>query len=105
MTFNLLDEMHLVQTRLLDLTDKLRVLSEGHCKGAEPSLSIQLDNELRWSAEIYSYLMDFEDGGRHHFFEADTPEELFRKIHEAIDKEAENMPHGLRIDPAGGLKL
>lgn len=105
MTFDLLDEMHLVQTRLLDLTDKLKELSEGHCKGAEPHLSIHLDNELKWSAEIYSYLMDFEDGGRHHYFDADTPEELFRKIHKAIDKAADRMPHGIRIDPAGGLKL
>jgi len=97
--------MHITQTRLLDLTDKLMVLSNGHCKGAEPSLSVRLDNELKWSAEIYSYLMDFEDGGRHHFFEADTPEELFKNIHQAIDMEADRMPHGIRIDPAGGLKL
>jgi len=75
------------QKRLIKLTEKHIILSEGHCKPAEPCIQIGIGNDLKWFAEIYSYLMEFHDGGRHHSFEGDTWEQLSKKIEEGIKKE------------------
>lgn len=73
-----------LQRRLNLLTEILTIMSRGHCKGAEPVLSISIGRDMKWNAEIYSYLMDFHDGGRHHHFEADTLEMLLSDLDAAI---------------------
>ena len=78
------------EKRMLKIFAREVLRSEGYCKSAEPSITICLSNDLKWSAEIYSYLTDYTPtGGRHHFFEADTFEELVAKIDRAIKEHEE----------------
>ena len=73
--------------KMLKLTERHKILSEGHCKSAEPAMMICWNNDGSFSAEIYSYLMDLHDGGRHHFFDAPTIQELYEDIKEALENE------------------
>ena len=83
-------EIEKIQKKLIEITKRwIDIL--GYCKPFEPSLSITLDNEMNWRAEIYSYVMDFHDGGRHHYFEAKTFAELIEKIWKAIKEEEKKL--------------
>lgn len=76
------------QKRLIDLTNDWKEAAEDFAgKPAEPAISIHLDNDMKWSAEIYSYILNFDDGTRHHFFNADTLPQLLNEIDAAIIKE------------------
>lgn len=80
-------EMKLLMKRLNELTRKHKLISGGYCKPVEPSLSITFLNDNTWSAEIYSYLLNFQDGGRHHHFYAKTYSALIKILKRAISKE------------------
>ena len=77
-----------LQKRLLKLTDAMmEKYGEFAGKPSEPALIITVSNDLTWSAEIYSYILDFEDGGRHHFFSEDTYDKLISVLDAAITRE------------------
>ena len=80
------NELEKIQKKLIELTERWLKIN-GHGKLFEPSLTITIDNCMNWHAEIYSYQMDFHDGGRHHYFEAETFEELIEKIWNSIKEE------------------
>lgn len=70
-----------IETKLIELTDRQMVLNDGYCKGEEPSISVGIGRDLKWWAEIYSYLLEFPDShGRHHYANADTYEKLIFKL-------------------------
>jgi len=80
------NDLEKLQKKLVELTHRWLKITE-YGKSSEPCIHIGLNNENIWFAEIYSYQMDFEDGGRHHYFYADTYEELIQILWEAIRKE------------------
>ena len=84
------NDLERIQKKLIELT-KRWISIHGYGKSEEPCIHIGITNtnDWTWFAEIYSYHMDFEDGGRHHYFYADTYEELIKKIWEAIKLEEE----------------
>lgn len=77
-----------LQKELINLLDRQRELDKGlGGKTFEPSLCIMINNDLKWSAEIYLYSIDLRPkGGRRHLYEADTFEELEEKIYRDINK-------------------
>ena len=79
-----------LQKKLIELTERWLKMTE--CgKISEPSIYIGVTNNWTWFAEIYSYQMDFYDGGRHHYFEADTYEELIDELWKAIKEEERKL--------------
>ena len=83
------DKIIELQKRLEKLTERHRVWSEGHSKAFEPSITISIgcETDWKWNGSIYSYLMDFHDGGRHHDFRGRTIEELLDNMEKGIAKE------------------
>ena len=79
-----------LQKKLIELTERWLKITE-YGKGGEPSIYIGVTNDWTWFAEIYSYQMDFHDGGRHHHFEADTYEELLDELWKAIKEEEKKL--------------
>jgi len=80
------DQLEL-QKRLIRLTQRFFDQYHECGKPDEPSLSISVENDLTWCAEIYSYVLSFDDGTRHHFFEAKTYPELIHILDDAITRE------------------
>jgi len=79
-----------LQKKLIELTERWLKITE-YGKGSEPSIYIGVSNDWTWFAEVYSYQMDFHDGGRHHHFEADTYDELIMLLWEAIYEEERKL--------------
>jgi len=86
-----IDEVVKIQKKLIELTERWIHLTGCGGKSGEPSISITLTNDMKWIAEIYSYMMDFHDGGRHHYFEGKSFDELIQKIWRAIEEEEEEL--------------
>ena len=84
----MVDEILEIQQELISLLDRQRKLDKGlGGKAFEPSLCIMINNELKWSAEIYLYSIDLSPtGGRRHLYEANTFEELQKKIYKDINR-------------------
>lgn len=85
-----MNEIEKLQKKLIELTKRHLDVS-GYGKLFEPTLTIGIDNELKWFAEIYSYQMDFHTGGRHHYFYADSFDELIEILWDAVKKEEEKL--------------
>jgi len=68
-------------------------------KPHEPSISIELGNDLKWSAEIYAYTLNFKDGTRHHFFEGESLTGLLKEIEAAIDTEEQVLETWKKENP------
>ena len=77
-----------IQQELISLLDRQREIDPYlGGKTFEPSLCIMIDNELKWSAEIYLYSIDLSPtGGRRHLYEAETFKELQEKIYGDINR-------------------
>ena len=77
-----------IQQELISLLDRQREIDPYlGGKAFEPSLCIMIDNELKWSAEIYFYSIDLSPtGGRRHLYEAETFKELQEKIYGDINR-------------------
>jgi len=85
-----------IQKKLLEMTEK--AYSIGMCdKLGEPSIYVGIGNDMKWFAEIYSYMLELSDSGRHHYFHADSFEELIKKIWNAIER-AEKILHQYELE-------
>ena len=80
-----------LQKRLIKLTEYMREHHDMAGKGAEPSLAISVGCNLTWCGEIYSYLLNFEDGTRHHFVHAATYPELIDALDAMITNEEKKV--------------
>lgn len=80
-----------LQNRIIDLTKFIKHKNAGHCKCDEPAfkLEINIDKEKRieYSVEIYSYLLNLNDGNRHHYFTSTSLEDLYTQINDALSRE------------------
>jgi len=92
---NKIKELH---NRMVKLFEQELTVADGYCKSGEPALSIEINNDGTWYAEIYSYLVNYpSDGvggdGRHFGYTAKTFDELINKLDAAISKvEKEAIP-------------
>ena len=91
--------------RMIKIFEKdIEETGDGYCKPHEPSITIGINNDLKWWCEIYSYRINYsEEGGRHHLFEANNYGELIEKVDEAISRwelpqDAKNAPNNSQVD-------
>jgi len=83
------DKIKELHNRMVKLFKQELIAADGYCKSGEPSLSIEINNDGTWYAEIYSYLVSYpsdESGGRHFGYTAKTFNELMHKLDAAISK-------------------
>jgi len=73
------------QDRMQKIFDRqMEQNEECHCKAGEPSIEIGITNSGDYWAEIYSYVIDYKDGGRHHRFTSSSYKKLISLIGKAI---------------------